>query len=101
MASASVSAGKTAMPVTTVTLKGIVEQLADGHDLPKKQANALVSGMIETMTTHLKSGDRIRISGIGTLESANARRGPAAIQPPARSYRSPRARRWPFAQPRS
>jgi DNA-binding protein HU-beta len=68
MASASVSAGKTAMPVTTVTLKGIVEQLADGHDLPKKQANALLSGMIETMTTHLKSGDRIRISGIGTLE---------------------------------
>ena len=45
MASASVSAGKTAMPVTTVTLKGIVEQLADGHDLPKKQANALLSGM--------------------------------------------------------
>jgi DNA-binding protein HU-beta len=68
MASASVSSAKTVVQVTTVTLKGIVEQLADGHELPKKQANALLAGMIETMTAHLKSGDRIRISGIGTLE---------------------------------
>jgi DNA-binding protein HU-beta len=68
MASSSVSEAKTGVSVTTVTLKGIVEQLADGHDLPKKQASALLAGMIETMTTHLKSGDRIRISGIGTLE---------------------------------
>src|SRR3954447_12893927 len=41
-------------PATTVTLKGIIEQLAEGHDLPKKQANALLAGMIDTMTTHLK-----------------------------------------------
>jgi DNA-binding protein HU-beta len=68
MTSSSVSEAKTGASVTTVTLKGIVEQLADGHDLPKKQAGALLAGMIETMTTHLKSGDRIRISGIGTLE---------------------------------
>jgi len=68
MASAAVSTAKTVVPVTTVTLKGIVEQLADGHDLPKKQAGALLADMIETMTTHLKNGDRIRIGGIGTLE---------------------------------
>jgi DNA-binding protein HU-beta len=68
MASALGSAAKTVVPGTTVTLKGIVEQLADGHELPKKQANALLTGMIETMTAHLKSGARIRISGIGTLE---------------------------------
>ena len=68
MASASVSAAATVVPGSTVTLKGIVEQLADGHELPKKQANALLAGMIETMTAHLKSGARIRISGIGTLE---------------------------------
>jgi DNA-binding protein HU-beta len=68
MASALVSAAKTVVPGTTVTLKGIVEQLADGHELSKKQANALLAGMIETMTAHLKSGARIRISGIGTLE---------------------------------
>ena len=68
MASASVSAAKAAVPVTTVTLKAIVEQIADGYEFPKKQAGALLAGMIETMTAHLKSGDRIRISGIGTLE---------------------------------
>jgi len=42
--------------------------LKDLMALQAKQANALLSGMIETMSTHLKSGDRIRISGIGTLE---------------------------------
>jgi DNA-binding protein HU-beta len=68
MASASVSTATTVVPGSTVTLKGIVEQLADGHELPKKQASALLAGMIERMTTHLKSGARIRISGIGTLE---------------------------------
>jgi DNA-binding protein HU-beta len=62
------STAKTAVPVTTVTLKGIVEQLAERHEMPKKQAGALVAGMIETMTAHLKSGDRIRIGGLGILE---------------------------------
>ena len=55
-------------PASTVTLKGIIEQLAEGQDLSKKQANALLAGMIDTMTTHLKGGDRIRISGLGILE---------------------------------
>ena len=53
---------------TTVMLKGILEQLAEGHQLPKKLAQDLLSGMIDSVTRHLKQGDRIRISGLGTLE---------------------------------
>lgn len=44
------------------------EQLAEGHDMPKKQAHALLAGMVELMTTHLKNGDRIRMNGLGILE---------------------------------
>jgi DNA-binding protein HU-beta len=53
---------------STVMLKGIFEQLAEGHELPKKLAQDLLAGMIESVTQHLKQGDRIRIGGLGTLE---------------------------------
>jgi DNA-binding protein HU-beta len=52
----------------TVMLKGIFEQVAEGHNVSKKQAQDLLAGMVETMTAHLKRGDRIRINGLGTLE---------------------------------
>jgi DNA-binding protein HU-beta len=53
---------------STVMLKGIFEQLAEGHDLPKKLAHDLLTGMVESVTRHLKQGDRIRMGGLGTLE---------------------------------
>ena len=52
----------------TVMLKGIFEQVAEGQNVSKKQAQDLLAGMVETMTEHLKRGDRIRINGLGTLE---------------------------------
>lgn len=76
-------AKKTA-PATTIMMKAMFEQLAAGHDLPKKQANALLTSMVETVTTHLKNGDRIRISGLGILEvrkrEAHMGRNPATGQ---------------------
>ena len=66
---------------STVMLKGIFEQLAEGHQLPKKLAQDLLTGMIESVTMHLKQGNRIRIGGLGTLEvrkrEARAGRNPA------------------------
>jgi DNA-binding protein HU-beta len=53
---------------STVMLKGIFEQLVEGHQLPKKLAQDLLAGMVEGVTRHLKQGDRIRIGGLGTLE---------------------------------
>jgi len=53
---------------STVMLKGIFEQLAEGHQLPIKLAQDLLAGMVESVTSHLKQGDRIRIGGLGTLE---------------------------------
>jgi DNA-binding protein HU-beta len=54
--------------VSTVMLKGIFEQLAEGYQLPKKLGQDFLAGMVETVTMHLKRGDRIRINGLGTLE---------------------------------
>jgi DNA-binding protein HU-beta len=51
-----------------VTLKAVFEQLGDAHGLSKKQAQALLADFVAAMTTHLKQGDRIRMSGLGTLE---------------------------------
>jgi len=63
-------------------LKGIFEQLAEGHQLPRKLAQDLLAGMVESVTRHLKQGDRIRIGGLGTLEvrqrEARTGRNPAS-----------------------
>jgi DNA-binding protein HU-beta len=66
---------------STIMLKGIFEQLVEGHQLPKKLAQDLLAGMVESVTSHLKQGNRIRIGGLGTLEvrqrEARAGRNPA------------------------
>ena len=49
-------------------LKGIFEQLEEGHRVPKKLAHDFLVGMVDSVTRHLKQGDRIRINGLGTLE---------------------------------
>jgi len=55
-------------PAETVTLKTVFERLAEGHEMPKKQAHAMATQMVELMTSLLKKGDRVRISGLGILE---------------------------------
>jgi DNA-binding protein HU-beta len=57
-----------AVAAPVVTLKAIFEQLGETHALPKKQAHGLLGDFVTTMTTHLKKGDRIRMSGLGILE---------------------------------
>jgi DNA-binding protein HU-beta len=57
---------KAAAPV--VTLRTVFEQLGETHDLPKKQAHALLADFVAAVTTHLKQGNRIRMSGLGILE---------------------------------
>src|SRR5215472_1207196 len=42
---------------TTVMLKGILEQLAEGHQLPKKLAQDLLAVWPDTGTQHLRQGD--------------------------------------------
>jgi DNA-binding protein HU-beta len=62
---AAVSAGKAG---TTVTLRQIAAELAEGHDLTKKQAEAVLGALVTLTTRHLKNGDKIRLTGLGILQ---------------------------------
>ena len=57
---------KPAAPI--VTTKHFSAEFGDRHSMDKKQAEAAVAGVFETLVVHLKSGDRVRIAGLGTLE---------------------------------
>lgn len=52
----------------TITLKQIAAELAEGHDLPRKQAEAVLSDLVALATQHLKMGDKVRLTGLGILQ---------------------------------
>lgn len=75
----------------TVTLKHIAADLAEKHDLQKKQTNLVLEDLITHIVKNLKKGNRIRISGLGILQvkkrAARTGRNPATgetIQIPAK-----------------
>ena len=53
--------------VETVTLKHMAADLAEAHELPKKQSIALLEDLVAHIAKHLKKGVRIRIGGLGVL----------------------------------
>lgn len=52
----------------TVTLKQIASDLAESHELPKKQVTALMEDLITHLAKNLKKGNRIRMAGLGILQ---------------------------------
>ena len=52
----------------TVSLKHLAASLAEGHEMPKKQAEAMLGDLVNLVTKHLKKGDRIRLVGLGVLQ---------------------------------
>lgn len=75
----------------TVTLKQIAADLADKHDITKKQSEAILEDLITSFRKNLKKGNRVRIPGLGILQvkqtKARQGRNPATgetIQIPAK-----------------
>ena len=62
------SAPAKAAAQATVTLKHLAAALSDSHDLPKKQAEAVLGDLVTLTTRHLKRGDKIRLTGLGILQ---------------------------------
>src|SRR3954470_6154571 len=60
--------GTVAAAQATVTLKHLAAALAEDHDLPKRQAEAMLGDLVALTTRHLKKGDKIRLTGIGILQ---------------------------------
>jgi len=72
-------------PQTTVTLKHIAAALAESHEMPKKQAEEILSDLVGMLVKHLKKGDRVRMAGLGILQvrkrAARMGRNPATGEP--------------------
>ncbi len=52
----------------TVTLKHLAAALAEEHEVPRKQAEAVLGDLVTLTTKHLKRGNKIRLTGIGVLQ---------------------------------
>ena len=61
-------AEKIAPKVNTVTLRQLGASLSEAHEIPKKQAAAVLEDLVTMITKHLKKGDKIRIGGLGILQ---------------------------------
>jgi DNA-binding protein HU-beta len=65
------TAARTAAPkkaAETVTLKTVFERIAEEHEMSKKQAHAIAADLVDAVTSILKNGDRVRMSGLGIIE---------------------------------
>ena len=80
---ATAPAAKKSAP--TVTMKHLAANLAESHELSKKQTEAVLGDLVGLVTKHLKRGDRIRIGGLGILvvrkRAARMGRNPATGEP--------------------
>ena len=63
-----------------VTLKQLALQIGEEHDLAPRQAQAVLTGVVDLLVEHLKAGDKLRLKGLGVLEVKNR---------PARTARNP------------
>lgn len=55
-------------PAPVITLTQLAKDLAEAHDLPRKQMTAVLGNLTEMITKHLKKGARVRVNTIGVLQ---------------------------------
>ncbi len=67
-APAKAAAAGAAAKTPTVTLSHLAKDLAELHQLPKKQAATMLADLTALISKHLKKGSRIRINTIGILQ---------------------------------
>ena len=69
----------------TVTTKHLAYELAEQHQLTKKQALEMLEDLIGLIIIHLKRGERVKIAGLGILQvrnrAARMGRNPATGEP--------------------
>ncbi len=79
---AKASAAK-ASPI--LTLRNIAERLSEAHELPKRQANEMLTQVVEMIARSLKKGEKIRLTGLGILQvrtrAARTGRNPQTGEP--------------------
>ena len=75
-------------PKTTakpINIKHLAYELAEQHQLTKKQALEILEDLVDMITKHLKSGERVKFVGLGVLQvrnrAARMGRNPATGEP--------------------
>jgi DNA-binding protein HU-beta len=68
-----------------VSLKQLAARLAESHDLPKRQVEAMLGEFVQSLAEHLQQGTKIRIPGLGIFQvnsrAARMGRNPATGEP--------------------
>ena len=68
-----------------LTLRHIAERLSETHEVPKRQANEMLTQVVEMIAKSLKKGEKIRLSGLGILQvrkrAARTGRNPQTGEP--------------------
>jgi DNA-binding protein HU-beta len=52
----------------TVSKAQLINAIADQQEVSKKDVKAVVDGLFEHISTHLKQGDKVQITGFGAFE---------------------------------
>ena len=81
----SAAAATTDAPAAAVSLKQMAATLAESHDLPKRQVEAMLDAFVQSLAGHLQQGSKIRIPGFGlflvSARAARMGRNPATGEP--------------------
>ncbi len=82
----AVKSTKTAAAASPIlTLRHIAERLSETHELPKRQANEMLTQVVEMIARSLKKGEKIRLTGLGILQvrkrAARTGRNPQTGEP--------------------
>ena len=63
-----------------MTKADLIENIAQRHDLPRPKAEEIVNALLDDVTSALKNGDKVNISGFGSF-SVSARKGRTGRNP--------------------
>ena len=54
--------------MANVSKADLVRELAEKTGVVQKDAKAVVDGLLESVSAHLRSGDKVQLTGFGTFE---------------------------------
>ncbi len=54
--------------MANISKADLTKELAEKTGMAQKDVKTLVDGMLESVSTHLKSGDKVQLTGFGTFE---------------------------------
>ncbi len=73
--------------MANISKADLVKELAEKTGMGQKDVKTLLDGMLETLSSHLKQGDKVQLTGFGTFEVTGVKPGTTEkIEIPASKY---------------